>query len=286
MSEKVLRRDDRKKRIVIEDGLVKIEEIRITKTMDLQIFNDALLKNIEKETPIFSRNTIFYKQCRKSQLVVVELLPGIYKIKHIAPNTSKEKYITYRLSFPYIYVAIKFNQHGVIDCVGAVVSKSAITNSTDEVAAIPMPNVVDYQHSGLFCLGSIRISVEHSIGSLRKVTEDLINALLMSRFNNDLSMYVPKEVALVAQGKTFRIREIDQELSLLDTTIPALSFNMGNVHLFFEIWEEESIKDPYIALQWSYLRLGTFENYTKKIVDPHGRYTFGAQTTEESTQWL
>ena len=87
----------------------------------------------------------------------------------------------------------------------------------------------------------------------------------MSNFNDDLSMYFPKEVydqactegfSLQRSGKGYVLNKGVPPSIAGEARLPAQRF----FPLLYKVWEEMSGKSAFEALNWKYLNLRTFKN--------------------------
>ena len=271
-------REDRKKRIVIHDGVVDIEETRITKTMSHKVFFENLSNTLGIDTGITPPGTVYYSTgADKSKIIVIENNPGIKKFKlkkdHLAigkPIDYKKKYYSYNLALPYTYYIIKINEANSIDSVGTFVTKSPIMTMDDYIYAPPVPNLFDSHKRNYFCLGDIRIRLTDQDGAplpLRLVIQEIIAGLMGSVSNKDTSITPPLEVynEMLNMSKKALLWNSSRTLTIVDVEpIGALTDTTQALELYFKVWELLS-EDTFSALLWKYRRVSTFKEFVDNL---------------------
>lgn len=265
-----MERDERTTAVIIDRGLVKLQETRVLKTMSLPAFMVNLNKNLPTSTGILPSNTVYYSTLNAERsLYVIELQPAKRTIIY-TPNktqyidfTKPLSHISYDISLPYVYICLSFTRNATNN-VRAFVTKSPLSSMEDTIAAAPFPNIHSCLNAGEFCLGEIRVSVDDP---MRIRIKNMVNELFFSTFNDDLSIMFPRDVYKRASEsfKQLRFNDHSNTAQLYNADIyPDIQSNDLTPYLF-RIWEELSTHDMS-GLNMSYRKINTFGAFINSVL--------------------
>jgi len=301
-------RDERSNRVVIENGLVRIEESRVLKTTGVEEFYSELVKNIPVETPILPPNVVYMKTYnRDSQttiLLVIESQPGIYKLNYgmrygrSKPGSplkgTKDKLMVdnYYLSFPFVYIwiVLRLSNPITIDFAGSFVTKKPLTTPDDILGTPPFPNIHNPERLGKFCLGNITVDTAEVLDNgkviqkpLRGVIQDLVAGIFMSEFNSDINVYFPQEFRNMLVVNSFSTVAASGESKALriipSNTVWSDDSDIGRKEFYeayLDLWEKASMKNNLVAMGWHYKAVCKFKSFTEHLFTDQERLVLEA----------
>jgi len=290
-------RDARKNRIIIENGLVKLVEERITKAMDLSDLVKRLSALAPTRLPILPPSTVYYQDFisrgERKRIIVTEVHPGRrtlrfrhsghtdavhtnYITKPIESSTTADVEV-YRLLFPWQYFWFIISGRS-LSRGGSFTTKTPLASENESVYAPTITNLHAPGKGAGFCFGSVVIKLIGPDGQgerpFRDAIRDLMTDLFTSNCNADLRNYFPvevqeryhKNVFLLEQWQTLNEHPCFRIKNTRDKT-PTHSHK--EIPLMLRAWEEISNEstDDFAALKWKYLKMGNFKELMDWVVE-------------------
>lgn len=163
----------------IKGDCAELIEQRVIKRVHIDNYNAALSKYFGCQTPILSKEVIFYaSNSSGGSFYLTENEPRKREI-HVSEDGTINRYT---IRFPYLYFLFKFNK-SALNAVHIFGRNQRLLNVTDDLYVIPFKNIYD---DCKICLGDVKYDLN---GSFAEKIEKTLASFYRSQFNSDLNSH-------------------------------------------------------------------------------------------------
>lgn len=186
--------------IVIENGVVRIEEKSVVKSVSLSAFKSAIRDSVGFRTPILPDNVVLYGQAKEKSAYVIQEAPRKRTIKYKAGARSSTQVSEVTIPLPWVIFVAEFNSFALQDLF-VFFRPSRLERANDDIFCAPLMNVYD---DGKVCLGNYRFDVTRSLATRINAAAGFFWG---SIFNKDITVLyeekMPQEIQALSDGEDF-----------------------------------------------------------------------------------
>lgn len=176
--------------IEIADGVVRLVQREVVKTVALGSFKQAFLATAGVQTPVLPAGTVMYAQKDRVSLFVLEERPAKRTIRY-RKDRQRPDVTEYAIPLPWVYFVAHFVAFA-LEGLYVFVSPKRIEDASDVLYHAPLTN---RSNNGQVCLGDFHFSVTRSVaGKLSTLTSYYWNSVFNTDMNDSHETKMPREI--------------------------------------------------------------------------------------------